>query len=418
MKLHRLFLISFVSAVPALSGCHCVKPALPAATASASPAAITNADETFFPVMAWNSVPADPAVLKKMKDCGLTVAGFVAPKTLDACQAAGLKAIVSDARVSGYDWTKVSDAVARSNVTSLIAETGKHPAVYGYYLRDEPGADFFPGLAKVAALVRELAPGKWAYINLFPDYAENWQLQAANYQDYLERFVSAVHPTTLSYDNYALMDDGGLRQNFWSNLESMRTVAVKYHLPFWNIVLSVAHFSYREPGAADLRFEVYSSLAYGARGIAYFTYFASETGNYRMAPIDQFGHQTPTWDYMRSVNLQIAQLAPTLLQLTSDDVYHFGAVPAGCHGPSTNSLVTAADGQILVGDFTHRDGTRYVMLVNKDLQKSIPCWPKFRRSPAKLEKVSPYSGRASTYEGEDIWLAPGAGVLLKVGYAL
>src|SRR5579863_1219674 len=220
--------------------------------------------------MAWNSVANDAAVLKKMKDCGLTVAGFVAPKTLDACQAAGLKAIVSDPRCSGYDWTKVDPAVARSNITSLIAETGNHPAVYGYYLRDEPGAGFFPGLATVASLIRELAPGKWAYINCFPDYAENWQLQATNYQDYLERFVNTVHPTTLSYDNYALMDDGGLRQNYWSNLEAMRAVAKKYNLPFWNIVLSIAHFSYREPSAADLRFEVYSSLAYGARGIAYF----------------------------------------------------------------------------------------------------------------------------------------------------
>jgi hypothetical protein len=411
MKFHRIILLLTASASLLFIGCRSTQPM----SKTSAPAATTNAaTEPFFPIMAWNSVGNDPAVLKKMKDCGLTVAGFVAPKTLDACQAAGLKAIVSDKRVSGYDWTAVKAEVARSNVTSLIAEVGRHPAVYGYYLRDEPGANFFPGLAHVADVIHELAPDKWAYINLFPDYAENWQLQATNYHDYLERFVSTVHPTTLSYDNYALMDDGGLRQNFWSNLESMRAEAVKYHLPFWNIVLSVAHFSYREPSAADLRFEVYSSLAYGARGIAYFTYFASETGNYRMAPIDQFGHETATWGHMRSVNLQVQKLAPTLLQLTSDEVYHFGSVPAGSHGPSTNSLVTAADGQILVGDFTHKDGTRYVMLVNKDVLKSIPCWPKFRHAPAKVQKVSPYSGRLSAYEGENIWLAPGAGVLLKL----
>ena len=411
MKFHRIILVLTASASLLFVGCHSTTPM----SKTSAPAATTNKiAEPFFPIMAWNSVGKDPAVLNKMKDCGLTVAGFVAPGTLDACQAAGLKAIVSDKRVSSYDWTAVKPEVARSNVTSLIAEVGRHPAVYGYYLRDEPGADFFPGLARVAEVIHELAPDKWAYINLFPDYAVNSQLKATNYEDYLERFVNAVHPTTLSYDNYAILDNGELRQNFWSNLESMRTVALKYNLPFWNIVLSVAHFSYREPSAADLRFEVYSSLAYGARGIAYFTYFTSETGNYRMAPIDQFGHETATWDYMRSVNLQVQQLAPTLLQLTSDDVYHFGTVPAGSHGPSTNSLVTAADGQIFVGDFTHKDGTRYVMLVNKDVKKSIPCAPKFRNEPAKVLKVSPYSGRLSSHEGENIWLAPGAGVLLKL----
>src|SRR5947209_288135 len=181
--------------------------------------AVEAAAPDFFPVMAWNSVPNDPAVLKKMKECGLTVAGFVAPGTLDACQAAGLKAIVSDARTSGYDWTKVDEAAARSNVTSVVKETGAHPAVYGYYLREEMGA-----------------------------------------------------------------------------------AARKYHLPFWNIVLSVGHFSYREPTAADFKFQVYSSLAYGAKGIAYFTYFAPAVGNYRMAPIDQFGNETANWQNMRYVN--------------------------------------------------------------------------------------------------------------------
>ena len=42
--------------------------------------------------------------------------------------------------------------------------------------------------------------------------------------------------------------------------------------PAENIVLSVAHFSYREPNAADLRFEAYTTLAYGGRGLSYFTY--------------------------------------------------------------------------------------------------------------------------------------------------
>jgi hypothetical protein len=62
--------------------------------------------------------------------------------------------------------------------------------VYGYYLRDEPGADAFAGLATVAMLVRELAPGKWPYINLFPNYANAQQLGAATYEEHLEKFVA------------------------------------------------------------------------------------------------------------------------------------------------------------------------------------------------------------------------------------
>jgi hypothetical protein len=369
----------------------------------------------FFPIMAWNGAPKDPAALQKMRECGLTIAGFAAPGTLDACRAAGLKAIVSDARTSGYDWANVDEAKARKNVASLVAKVGRDPAVFGYYLRDEPGTGMFPGLAKVAGLIRELSPGKWPYINLFPDYANSGQLGATSYADYLERFIATCHPSIISYDNYSLMDDGSVRESYWTNLEAVRAACQKHGIEFWNIVLSVAHFSYRELNAADLRFEVYTTLAYGGRGISYFTYFTSGTGNYRMAPIDQFGHQTPTWYFMQHANLQIQKLAPTLLQLRSDAVYHFGQIPSGANGPQTNSLVSGVGGNnFLVGDFTHLDGSRYLMVVNKDLAKSRPCSPQFRKAPRRVQHVSAYSGTLRPFEGEDVWLPPGGGVLLKV----
>jgi hypothetical protein len=389
----------------------------------ASFALITNAvhsaepDTNLFPIMAWNWVPNDAAVLLKMHDAGLTIAGFVAPAALDACQTAGLKAIVSDPRTSDYDWTKVDEAEARKRVSSLITEVGNHPALFGYYLRDEPGAEAFPGLAKVASVVRELSPGKWPYINLFPDYANNQQLGTTNYADYLERFITVCRPTIISYDNYSLMDDGSVRESYWSNLQAVRAACQRHGLEFWNIVLSVAHFSYREPAAADFRFQVYTTLAYGGRGISYFTYFAPQVGNYRMAPIDQFGNPTATWSFMQNVNLQIQKLAPTLLQLTSDDVYHFGPVPNGATGPGTNSLITGVAGNtFVVGDFTHRDGSRYVMIVNKDLARSHHCSPQFRKPPRRLQHVSPYTGALQPFEGEQVWLAPGQGALLKMDW--
>lgn len=368
----------------------------------------------FFPIMAWNSPPNDLATLRRMRECGLTVAGFVPPEALDNCREAGLRAIVSDERVSGYDWNDVKADAARSRVGELVRRVREHPAVFGYYLRDEPPAGFFPGLAVVAGFIKELHPGAWPYINLFPNYATPGQLGTPDYEAYLRKFVEVCRPPVLSYDHYALFEGGGLRESYFANLEAVRRVAVENHLPFWNIVLAVAHFNYREPSAADLRFEVYTSLAYGARGIAYFTYFAPPQGNYRAAPVDQFGNETETWGRMRNVNLQVARLGPTLLKLTSDRVYHFGKVPTGCTGPDKSSLVEAIGGAMLVGDFTHEDGARYVLVVNKDLAGSVPCQPRFRKAPSRLEMVSPYTGERVPFEGEQVWLAPGQGALLKL----
>ena len=163
-----------------------------------------------------------------------------------------------------------------------------------------------------------------------------------------------------------------------------------------------------------MRFEAYTTLAYGGRGLSYFTYFCPQVGNYRAAPIDQFGHQTPTWFAMQNVNLQVLKLAPTLLKLKSDDVYHFGTPPAGCHAPTDKSLLTGVnDNRLMAGDFTHEDGSRYVMIVNTDVNKSAPCFPQYR-SAKKVQMVSPYTGQLMAYEGEQCWLAPGQGVLLKL----
>jgi hypothetical protein len=96
-------------------------------------------------------------------------------------------------------------------------------------------------------------------------------------------------------------------------------------------------------------------------------------------------------------------------------VYHFGQIPSGAIGPPTNSLVAGAGGEsFLGGEFTHRDGSRYLMIVNKDLAKSRHCSLQFRKAPRQVQHVSAYSGALVPFEGEDLWLAPGAGALLKV----
>jgi hypothetical protein len=321
---------------------------------------------------------------------------------------------VYDPNIYHYDWAKLDAATARKKALPAIEAVSKKTALYGYFLCDEPNAGSFPGLAIMDGLVHEAAPRTPAYVNLFPNYAGPDQLGAATYEKYVDDFASTVHPAQLSYDHYALMDDGTLRDSYWENLAQMRAAAKKYNVPFWNIILAVAHFHYRKPSAADLRFEVYSSLASGARGIVYYSYFAYPVGNYRGAAVDQFGHTTPTWDNIQNVNLQIQNLAPTLLNLTSDAVYHFGQIPKECQGPDTNSLVAGMDGDFGVGDFTHANGTRYVMIVNENLHTSAFCVPRFRHAPKSVKMISPYTGQAEAYEGEQTWLAPGAGVLLEL----
>ena len=99
-------------------------------------------------------------------------------------------------------------------------------------------------------------------------------------------------------------------------------------MPLWNIILTSPHWDYREITEADLRVQIYGSLVYGVRGLAYYKFCSKELpilkapdlGNFRSGPLDPFGERTPTWDWLRRCNREVQNLAPTFLKLRSDEV--------------------------------------------------------------------------------------------------
>jgi hypothetical protein len=371
-----------------------------------------------FPLMAWDFVD-DPKVLQSMHEAGINAVAFVRPQTLDACQTNDLKCIVYDERLAGDLWSKPFNGDQfRKNLEALVKETNGKPALYGFHIKDEPNANEFPELAKAVAAVKAMAPGKWPYINLLPGQGEA-------FDKYISDSISICKPTAVSYDRYSIIGEtgtGDLDPIFWSNLEQARKQALKYGLPQWNIVLTSPHWQYRKLTEDDLRLEIWGSLAYGVKGIAYYKFIsrelpilqAADLGNFRDGPLDQFFEKTPTWSWLRNLNRQVQNLAPTLLKLHSEDTYHIGAIPRENHGPSERSIVIdVPDGQFVVGEFTHENGGRFVMIVNKDLKRSVHLTPKFRADIKTVNVVSPITGQVKSLT-PFYWLAPGQGVLLQV----
>jgi hypothetical protein len=54
------------------------------------------------------------------------------------------------------------------------------------------------------------------------------------------------------------------------------------------------------------------------------------------------------------------------------------------------------------------------MIVNKDLNNSFPFHLHLSNETAKLIRISPYTGKEEAFGGEMDWLAPGAGILLRI----
>jgi hypothetical protein len=276
-------------------------------------------------------------------------------------------------------------------------------------------------------MLRDAMPGVWTYLNLFPLNASPDRIGTRDYDSYLRSAMQTVQQPFLSYDNYSLIG-GVMQDSFYTNLDAARRVSLAAKTPFWNCVLSNAHTTYMEPSDATFNLQVYASLAYGSRGIEYFTYFAPTAGNFRLAPVDQFGNRTPTWDMLRRINNQLRMLAPTLVRLKSTGVFHTPNVPPQGQPLSASRLIesidlsaptvrTAVSGNFLVGEFEDENGQPYFILVNKDLNNSYRATVHLRKPGAKLWQVSEFTGKEVEFAGIREWIAPGAGVLVRIGDA-
>ncbi len=382
-------------------------------------------DPETFTVMSWGPVIAEPQQLQWMKEAGINIVGFAGVDDLPAIAEAGLKAFLSDRRVNGYDFDQpLDEAEVRRNIASLKEEIGDNPAVIGFMLRDEPHARAMPSLGLVARVLREYFPGKWPYVNLFPVRVTPERMGTDTYAEYVQMLVDVIRQPFLSYDNYSLVG-GEMLDYFFTNLEAVRKASTDTGVPFWNCVLSNAHFNYMVNTDATYSLQAYATMAHGARGIQYFSYFTWANGNYRLGPIDQFGNKTPSWDMLRRVNNQIHALAPTLAHLKSTGVYHYPDVPAGCSPLSASSLVREVEmtqryvvppiqGRFLVGEFVDEQGRPYLMLVNKDLDNSFRYRIELKEPGAQLVHISQYSGEEEGFGREMDWVAPGAGHLFRI----
>ena len=378
-----------------------------------------------FPVMAWGGAPSDPEQLKLMKEAGLNVAGFCRVEDAGKVRDAGLTCFVSDKRINGYDWSQMpQESELRRSVAVVVEQVKHNPAVLGFYLRDEPHASLMPAMGRVSKLLKEMAPDKWPYVNLFPYRVSKERMGTPDYETYAKMLVETIGQPFLSYDNYSLVG-GEMLDYFYNNLELVRRISLDTKTPFWNCILANGHFNYMEPSDATFNLQVYATLAYGGRGIQYFTYYSPHNGNYRLGAVDQFGNKTATWDALRRINLQIHALAPTVLKLRSTGVYHYPSAPDYGKLLTEAKLVKSvvmvqrlvrapAAGRFLIGEFEDGQGRPYLMIVNKDLNQSFQFAIELKEQGRKLIRICNYSGQEEEFGREMDWLAPGAGILFRV----
>ena len=340
-----------------------------------------------FMVSGWGG-PTDKATARAFVDAGFnTVMSKV--EHLELCRAHGLQAILFDA------------------TPEFAAEHHGDEAIWGYYVQDEPKAEEFANAGERLAAFQAADPTHPGYINLMA------------WMD-LDQYFQTAKPWFLSYDYYQWWWGSG---NHFGRLAAHRAAALKAGVPLicWvegnadkRYERGEAGAGYLPDNAARLRQSVYTALAYGLKGIQWFTtgLVFTETGELTESGVD-----------VSRINADLVALGPILVRLRSTDVWHTSPIPEGEKGlPEDGRIATSAQDLLIGALVDDEDGAQYLVVVNKSIERAQWSTLAIGQVAAAVEKLDRKARRwrvqatpnAAHVADVDLRLEPGDGVLLRL----
>jgi hypothetical protein len=280
-----------------------------------------------------------------------------------------------------------------------------HSNGQGILLWDEPKLPEFADLGKIAAWLRETHPELLVYSNLNPIPAvgdprfapgraglkeDGNESYPYSYEDSIQDYLKIVQPDLLMTDIYPfwhpdkLDPSNYLLQKYFLNLAQIREAALAADIPYWMFVQSYEDKGRcRYPSDSELRMQVFSTLAFGFTGIAYFTYDMMEEGGM----LDTTHRPTDMYDRVSKLNPEVTNLGKTLRFLTNTNILYVpgtqpsdgkqrtNPIPLGVEafrsGSWNATMITdveidkqGPDRNALLGFFEDDDGGLYLMVVN------------------------------------------------------
>lgn len=352
---------------------------------------------------------------------------------LDAFSSYGMRVILYDERITAGACTGMSESEYRAVFDRSLKQFGRHPAVYGYFVGDEPDGKDAPWYFTVARIQREMAPLLVPMLNVLPWF--DWigeRIGSAAYAPYLDRAVREGRLCQIGTDCYTQMWEGDKGYEvYFNNLREMRDIAIRQKIHFCMTVLACGHYEYRTPSQDDFRWQISTAAALGASSIFWFYPVGYEpSDNYRQFPINTFGERTERYDWLSEENrlfsARFGKILPGLHCVRSE----FTQKPYGGLGKfSPDNTLKRAEGvggqNLLISKFTDDTGVVYRVVVNIEREKNTEAKLDFAPGiiPEKLEwrerwrvcreYTDPVGTRSCDKATVSMWLAPGQMELLR-----
>lgn len=379
-------------------------------------------------------------IFEAIADCGINLLGYSPTdynkspeyvlKMLELGEKYGVGITVTDSGISEYD-----EELTLNKVDERIKEYSNYPAFCGVYGVDEPSSATFPGAADNISvyankinLLSEL--GVWSYGNLMPCANKNLR---DNYNDYIEEWLSTCKVEMLLWDYY--VHNATNHVNYFYHLSLMREKAEKYDVPFWVFVQAGGQHADGGkrfdsepiyPSEGEFVWNINTSLAYGAKGLAYFPLIQPHFYAYAISTPYDFerngiigasGNKNRWWYYAQNVHKQVTAVDEVLMNAVNKGVIvtteqaRQDNVDSNCiiEGTSWRELADIS-GNVMVGCFNYQGKSAYYV-VNYDKEYAQNITMKFQ-GDCNFTVTQEAETKALQGNGVELTMRPGEGVLV------
>ena len=272
----------------------------------------------------------------------------------------GLKAILNiDQKFIRHNME--TEDVLFEKVKGFIMEVKDEKNQVGYFLYDEPERHNISLIVKTAEHILQIDRRKFIWMNFYVE--KDFSIART--------VLNKLIPSAISMDFYPFEVSKNRMNEYYCYIDWFRTLSLEYDVPFWTFVQSAEWFDRigdkRLPNSGELRLLVYTNLAYGAKGLWYYTYVSPRhSKSIKTAILDKNDKPTKLYEIVKNLNREVSALAPILMKLKSMEVVHTGIPPKGLSKFKPNNLISGISGDnIIIGYFQSGNGSKYIMLVNK-----------------------------------------------------
>ncbi len=308
-------------------------------------------------------------------------------RAANTCEKEGVDFMVYDHSPATNGFTGRVD-LTQQTVKENVNEFKNYKHLMGYYVWDEVAYDDGEGGPARFPLARQhlkwfeaADPARLAFSLAFPSYglAYNWStpagaaIEETTYYKYVTDYVEQVNPAILGFDYYPIRDASTkiIASPLWRDLGLLRTLSNKTGKPLWWIYQG-QDMKDGTPGhltRANLSAQMFGGIAYGCKTLIYFAGPGLVT--------DDQGNKSTLFDVVKALNVEVQNIGNLLLNKYSTEIYHFGITDAMKQAffdddLSKSKIIKDAPKNTIVSVFgDNKNKSRYVMVVNKDMVKSV-----------------------------------------------